>query len=63
MTHMTHVDKLVHAGLLDPSSLTEQQKDLINCELSDEEVEVIIKAGRKLQSHPQAAGKRVAFAF
>lgn len=63
MTNTTHVDKLVHAGLLDPHSLTDEQKHLINCELSDEEVHVIIKAGQKLQSHPQAGGKRVAFAF
>jgi hypothetical protein len=63
MTNKTHVDKLVHAGLLDPNSLIDEQKNLINCELSDEEVEVIVKAGKKLQSHPQAAGKRVAFAF
>ena len=63
MTNKTHVDRLEHAGLLDPSSLTDEQKNLINCELSGDEVDVIIKAGKKLQSHPQAAGKRVAFAF
>lgn len=63
MTNKTHVDRLVHAGLLDPNSLTDEQKTLINCELSDDEIQVIIKAGQKLQSHPKAAGKRVAFAF
>jgi hypothetical protein len=48
---MSNVDRLSQGGVLDPDALSSDQKDFINKELTDEEVESLIKGGHKLAKY------------
>ena len=48
---MSNVDRLSQGGVLDPDALSSDQKDFINKELTDEEVEGLIKGGQKLAQY------------
>lgn len=53
---MSNVDRLSHAGVLDPDALSEEHKDFINRELTHEEVEHLIKGGHKLAAYARRHG-------
>lgn len=48
---MSNVDRLHKAGLLNPDVLSDEQKHFINKELTDEEVDDLIKVSDKFADH------------
>jgi hypothetical protein len=49
---MTNVDKLANAGVLDPNSLTPAQRQFINNNLTDAEVNALISIRSKAGQPP-----------
>ena len=45
---MSNVDRLSQAGIIDPSQLSPEQVSFVNNDLTAEEVEDLIKVGKKL---------------
>jgi hypothetical protein len=58
--HKTHVDRLVAENMVEPSELTQEDKDLING-LSTEEVDAVIRVGIKVRKHRGKDSVRVVF--
>jgi hypothetical protein len=56
---MSKVKMLVDAGLLDENELTDEHKQTIEQETTLEEIEVIIRVGKKLVGHPKVGHKKV----
>lgn len=48
---MSNVDRLRQAGIIDPDALSAEHKEFINRELTEEEVESLIRGGRKLADY------------
>jgi hypothetical protein len=53
---MSNVDRLHHAGVLDPGVLSQEHKDFINHHMTHEEVEHLIKGGHKLAEYARKHG-------
>ncbi len=45
---MSHVDTLAEAGLVDPSQLSQEHKDIIDNQVSDAEVSALVSVQAKL---------------
>ena len=60
---MSKEKKLVDAGLLDEHELTDAHKQVIENEITIEEIEVIIRVGKKMVGHPSFGNKKVGCAF
>jgi hypothetical protein len=56
---MSKVKMLVDAGLLDEHELTDEHKKLIEREITIEEIEIIIRVGKKMVGHPSVPNKKV----
>lgn len=56
---MSKVKKLVDAGLLDEQELTDEHKQVIENEITIEEIEIIIRVGKRMISHPKVGNKKV----
>jgi len=56
---MSKVKKLVDAGLLEEHELTDEHKQTIENEITVEEIDIIIRVGKKMQSHPKVGHKKV----
>jgi hypothetical protein len=56
---MSKVKMLVDAGLLEEHELTDEHKRIIENEISVEEVEIIIRVGKRVIGHPQVGTKKV----
>ena len=56
---MSKVKMLVDAGLIDEQELTDEHKQTIEKELTDEEIEIIIRVGKKMKGHPKTGHKKV----
>ena len=57
------VKSLVDAGLLDEKELTPEQKQVIENDISDEEIATIIRVGQRVIGNPAAIGKKVGCKF
>ena len=55
--HMSNVDKLVHAGVVEAKDLSAEHQVIINTTLSDREIQELISIRNKLVSQPGAQGK------
>lgn len=60
---MSKVKMLVDAGLLDEQELTDEHKQTIENEITIEEIEIIIRVGKKMTSHPKVGHKKVGCAL
>jgi len=56
---MSKVKKLVDAGLLDEQELTDEHKQVIENEITIEEIDIIIRVGKKVSGHPKVGNKKV----
>ena len=56
---MSKVKKLVDAGLIDEHELTDEHKQTIEAEITDEEIDILIVVGKKMKSHPKTGQKKV----
>lgn len=56
---MSKVQMLVDAGLLDVQALTDEQKQVIESEITDEEIAIIIRVGQRVSNHPKVGSKKV----
>jgi hypothetical protein len=56
---MSKVKLLVDAGLLDEKELTDEQKQIIEKEITHEEIEIIIRVGKRVSGHPAVGNKKV----
>jgi hypothetical protein len=60
---MSKVKMLVDAGLLDEQELTDEHKDMIENEITVEEIEIIVRVGKKFVDHPSMISRKVGCAF
>ena len=60
---MSKVKQLVDAGLLDEKELTDEHKQTIEQEITIEEIEIIIRVGKKMVGHPKKSHKKVGCAL
>lgn len=60
---MSKVKMLVDAGLVDEKELTDEHKQTIENEITIEEIEIIIRVGKKMTSHPKVGHKKVGCAL
>ena len=56
---MSKVKKLVDAGLIDEKELTDEHKNVIEREVTAEEIEIMIRVGKRLIVDPAVGGKKV----
>jgi hypothetical protein len=56
---MSKVKMLVDAGLLDEHELTHEHKQVIENELSQDEIDIIIRVGKKVVGNPLIGNKKV----
>ena len=56
---MSKVKMLVDAGLVDEKELTDEHKQTIENEITTEEIEIIIRVGKKMTAHPKLGHKKV----
>jgi hypothetical protein len=57
------VKMLVDAGLVDEQELTDEHKQTIEQEITIEEIEILIRVGKKMKAHPKAGHKKVGCAL
>ena len=60
---MSKVKQLVDAGVLDEKELTDEHKQTIEDEISNEEIEILIRVGKKMKGHPKVGNKKVGCAL
>jgi hypothetical protein len=60
---MSKVKMLVDAGVLDEKELTDEHKKVIEGEITIEEIEIIIRVGKKMINNPTLGNKKVGCAF
>jgi len=60
---MSKVKMLVDAGLVDEQELTDEYKQTIENEITLEEVEILLKVGKKMKGHPKVGHKKVGCAL
>jgi len=60
---MSKVKKLVDAGLLDEKELTDEHKQVIEKEITIEEIDIIIRVGKKVSGDPKVGSKKVGCAL
>jgi hypothetical protein len=60
---MSKVKMLVDAGLVDEQELTDEHKQMIENEITIEELEIIIRVGNRVIGHPSTSSKKVGCAF
>ncbi|HEY2745416.1 MAG TPA: hypothetical protein VGL86_12355 [Polyangia bacterium] len=60
---MSKVKMLVDAGLVDEKELTDEHKQTIEQEITTEEIEILIRVGKKMVSHPKLGHKKVGCAL
>jgi hypothetical protein len=60
---MSKVKMLVDAGLIDEQELTDEYKQTIEQEITVEEIEILVRVGKKMKSHPKAGQKKVGCAL
>jgi hypothetical protein len=60
---MSKVKMLVDAGLLEEQELTDEHKKMIENEMTQEEIQTIVRLGKKFISHPSVLNKKVGCAF
>jgi hypothetical protein len=56
---MSKVKMLVDAGLLEEEELTAEHKQVIENEITIEEIEIIIRVGKRVIGHPSTGAKKV----
>jgi hypothetical protein len=56
---MSKVKMLVDAGLLEEKELTDEQKKMIEHEITIDEIEIIIRVGKRMIGHPSVGNKKV----
>jgi hypothetical protein len=56
---MSKVKMLVDAGLIDEHELTDEHKQTIEQEITTEEIEILIRVGKKMVAHPKTGNKKV----
>ena len=60
---MSKVKMLVDAGLVDEKELTDEHKQTIEKEITIEEIEIIIRVGKRMIGHPSVGNKKVGCAL
>jgi hypothetical protein len=60
---MSKVKMLIDAGLVDEEELTDEHKEMIEKEITIEEIDVIVRVGKKFSNHPSVLNKKVGCAF
>jgi hypothetical protein len=56
---MSKLQKLVESGVLDDAHLTEDQRRMIENEISEHELETLVRLGNKLRIAPPLTQKKV----
>jgi hypothetical protein len=60
---MTKLQKLVESGVLDDAHLSDEQRRIIEDEISDHELETLVRLGNKLRVASPFIQKKVGCAF
>jgi hypothetical protein len=60
---MSKVKQLVDAGVLDEKELTDEHKQTIEDEITVEEIDILIRVGKKMKGHPKVGNKKVGCAL
>jgi hypothetical protein len=60
---MSKLERLVQSGVLDDAQLTDDQRQMIENEISEQELETLVRVGNKLRLAPTLAQKKVGCAL
>jgi hypothetical protein len=60
---MSKLQRLVESGVLDDTQLTDEQRRMIENEISDQELETLVRVGNRLRIASPLAQKKVGCAF
>jgi hypothetical protein len=60
---MSKVKMLVDAGLVNEQELTDEHKQMIESEITIEEIDIIIRVGKRVSGHPATASRTVGVVF